>query len=234
MTIGVVGMLVAALAGCGSSTLSSSGADRQRVTSTSAGVTEAAAAAGPTMTVSVAPSDVRNGESFHISGGGCLDPANGAPGAFVQTYLTAPLAVAADGSFAGDITAPDYLPPGPNTLGISCFSATGINPLVRAEVSLRVETPYVASVSPTVVAPGADVSFHGDCPGQAPYVWLRITFMSAYAGATFAINGGVNGGTGTIPATATPGAYRITPTCEAQRTPESTRYFQTIDVTIAG
>jgi hypothetical protein len=150
------------------------------------------------------------------------------------------MTIASDGSFAGDGTVPDGALPGPDQVVANCAGSSPTEEqLVSPAVSVTVESPYIASFSPTTVPAGDDISFHGFCPGDVPYNWLEVEFVPASGTgvspsgtASFVLKGGLNGGTATIPRTATPGTYHGTARCAVERTFEVLKYFRSVNVVV--
>jgi hypothetical protein len=153
-----------------------------------------------------------------------------------------PTTVASDGSFGGDGTVPDGALPGTDHVVANCFGSSGTKELaVSPAVSVTVESPYIASISPTKLSAGDDISFHGSCPGQVSYDWLEVEFVAAggtrvspSGTASFVLKGALNGATATIPRTATPGTYRATARCAEERGLRPLKYFRSVDVAVTG
>jgi hypothetical protein len=199
------------------------------------------------MSIRIEPTRLRLGGPVHIRGAGCLR--SGRAGDRVQILLgilgrplveLGPATIASDGTFASDGTVPDGALPGTDQVVANCFGSSGTKELaVSPAVSVTVESPYIASFSPTTVSAGDDISFQGFCSGHVPYDWLEVEFVAASGisrsgTASFVLKGGLNGGTATIPRTATPGTYRATARCAGERTLQPRKYFRSVGVVVTG
>jgi hypothetical protein len=202
------------------------------------------------MSIHIEPRQLRLGGTVHIRGAGCLR--SGRPGDRLQILLgnllsrsivelgSRSTSIASDGTFTSDATVPDDARPGTDQVVVRCFGSSGTKELaVTPAVAVTVQTPYIASLSPTKVATGGLISFRGSCPGHAPYAWLEVEFVAAgETGASrsgtgsFVLKGALNGGTAAVPRTITPGTYHATARCEEERGTGPVRYFRTIDVLV--
>ncbi|MDQ1383443.1 MAG: hypothetical protein QOG65_822 [Actinomycetota bacterium] len=252
-------MLMLLVASCGSTAAKANSSDPPASkrgpssTTTRAAPTTTTLEHSTRMSIHLEPTELRLGGTVHIRGAGCLR--SGRPGDRVQILLgnlvqpqlvvqvdPHSTTIASDGTFTSDATVPDDALPGTDQVVVRCFGSSGTKELaVTAAVSVTVQSPYIASFSPTKVAAGKVISFRGSCPGQAPYHWLEVEFVAAggtgasrSGTSSFVLKGALNGGTATVPRTTTPGTYHATARCEEERGLRPLRYFRTIDVVITG
>jgi hypothetical protein len=235
-SIAVPLILVALVGGCDSSPSGTEPVDRERHSSstTSTTVDRAYPDAAETMTLDIGVTQVRNGDTVHVTGTGCVDPGTGLRAAFVRTPWGGSDVIGEDGTFAVDEVVPDSQAPGATKVMASCWRATDGNPIVISPpVAVTIETPYEASISSTRIARGGEFSFAADCPGTAEYHWSTLRFTAPDQTVAFEIDGPLGGGTVTMPTGITPGRYLATPTCEEHRGTRPLKYFQAFDVTVS-
>ncbi len=137
----------------------------------------------------IEPAPLRLGGPVRVRGSGCLQ--SGKAGDRVQILLgnlgrpdlvaqidPGSIHVAADGTFTSDASVPENALPGRDQVVARCFGASGTEEVAATPaVTVTVQSAYVASVSPTKIAVGEAVAFHGSCPGRAPYDWLEMEFV---------------------------------------------------------